>query len=304
VDILMLGKSNAGKTSYVSAMYETMSNGVAGFKVQAERPVDHQLLRRNARLMRLGTFPEPSSRRSVYQFQLWHGKDRVFDFVWRDYRGGALTEGSASAQSMQLRADMETAGGLVLLVDSTELTGDPRSRAGVRPLVSTAIRLLSQRKDVMPVVVALTKSDLVAATARQTSEAASDLLGDLMDAIRQTDHLYGALIPVACGSQPLNVALPVLWCLHVGIAIRGAALEQRIDHHKQLKQVATQRQGVWDTVTSWWNGEPTWGDIRVRSERQIQSDLITLTPLFAPHQKLEIMLDPVHKFGGRRDDGK
>ena len=304
VDILMLGKSNAGKTSYVSSMYETMSNGVAGFKVQAERPVEHQLLRRNARLMRLGTFPEASNRRSVYQFQLWHGEDRVFDFVWRDYRGGALTEGSGSAQAVQLRADMESAGGLVIMVDSTELTGNPRSRAAVRPLVSTAIRLLSQRKELMPVVVALTKWDLVATTAQQTNEAARDLLGGLMDAISGTDHLYGALIPVACGRQPLNVVLPVLWCLHVGIAVRGAALEQRIGHHRQLEQLAGQRQGVRDTVRSWWRGEPTWADIRVRSERQIQSDLISLTPLFAPHQKLEIMLEPVDKFGGRRDDGK
>ena len=191
---------------------------------QAERPVEHQLLRRNARLMRLGTFPEASNRRSVYQFQLWHGEDRVFDFVWRDYRGGALTEGSGSAQAVQLRADMESAGGLVIMVDSTELTGNPRSRAAVRPLVSTAIRLLSQRKELMPVVVALTKWDLVATTAQQTNEAARDLLGGLMDAISGTDHLYGALIPVACGRQPLNVVLPVLWCLHVGIAVRGAAL--------------------------------------------------------------------------------
>src|SRR3954470_10076158 len=98
MDILMLGKSNAGKTSYVSAMYDAMNGGVGGFTVRTERAADHQRLRRNAQQMRSGRFPEATSRRSVYPLQLWHDQDRVFDFVWRDYRGGALTEGSNSAQ--------------------------------------------------------------------------------------------------------------------------------------------------------------------------------------------------------------
>ena len=80
----MLGKSDAGKTSYVSAMYAAMSNGVGDFAVRAERAADHQRLRRNAQQMQRGSYPDPTNRRSVYQLQLWHEQDRVFDFVWRE----------------------------------------------------------------------------------------------------------------------------------------------------------------------------------------------------------------------------
>jgi hypothetical protein len=296
MDILMLGRSNAGKTSYVSAMYEAMSAGVGGFIVRAERAADHQRLRRNAQQMRAGTFPDASSRRSIYQLQLWHGEARVLDFVWRDYRGGALTEGSSSAQAVQLREDMERADGLVLVIDSTELTGSTRSRAAVRPLVSTAIRLLSTREHVMPVVVALTKWDLVVANPQQTNDAATELLGDLVNAIANTQHLFGAMIPVACGREPVNVVLPVLWCLHVGIAIRGALLQQRIDDHEQLSKIAELRQGVWDNVRSWWNNEPTWREVRVAARQQIESDFQSLYPLIKPSQQLEQLLKPVYRF--------
>lgn len=296
MDILMLGKSNAGKTSYVSAMYEAMSSGVGGFMVLAERAADHQLLRRNAQQMRVGSFPDPSDRRSVYQLQLWHDQDRVLDFIWRDYRGGALTEGSESAQAVQLRADMETAGGLVLMIDSTELTGSSRSRASVRPLVSTVIRLLSKREDVMPVVVALTKWDLVSANAQQTTDAADELLGGLVEAIRETHHLFGAMIPVACGRQPVNVVLPVLWCLHVGIAIRGILLQQSIDHHQQLSRIARRRQSLWDDLLAWWNNKLSSRHIGVLAEQQIRGDMRQLLPLVVPSQKLETLLEPVYKF--------
>jgi hypothetical protein len=291
----MLGKSNAGKTSYVSAMYDAMSTGVGGFTVRAERAADHQRLRQNARQMQLGTYPNASSRRSVYQLQLWHDADRVFDFVWRDYRGGALTEGSDSAQALQLRADMETAGGLVLLIDSTELSDGSRSRSSVRPLVSTTIRLLSKREEIMPVVIALTKWDLVSTKSQQTNNAATELLGDLVNAIRETSHLYGAMIPIACGRQPINVILPVLWCLHVGIAIRGALLEQSIDYHQQIAKWAKSRTWL-HKLGAWWRDEPAPSHVRLLAEQRIQSDLRGLLPLVVPSQKLEQLMEPVYKF--------
>src|SRR5262249_39845090 len=155
---------------------------------------------------------------------LWHSGNRVVDFVWRDYRGGAIIESSDSPQAMELRSDMARADGLVIMIDSTELTMDQRARSRARPLIATTMRLLSTREDIMPVVIALTKWDLVAAAEKAALDAASKLLGNLVQAVSETRNIHGAVIPVACGTQPINVALPVLWCLYVGIAVRGSLL--------------------------------------------------------------------------------
>ena len=206
------------------------------------------------------------------------------------------SQGSDSTQAVQLREDMKTAGGLVLMIDSTEMTGNQRAR-WVRPLVSATIRLLSSARTSCPSS-SRSKWDLVSATARQTKEAATDLLGNLMSAVRDTEHLYGALIPVACGQAPANVILPVLWCLHVGIAVRGASLHGSIEYHGQLAEIAAQRQGLWDDVRSWWRNEPTWRDVQAQANLQIHDDLSRLRPLATSFEKLERLLEPVEKFGG------
>jgi len=296
MDILMLGQSNAGKTSYVSAMYATMTNGVSGFTVRAERSADHQRLCRNAERMRGGVYPPATDQRSVYNLQLWHAGDRVFDFMWRDYRGGALVESSESPQAMQLRTDIANAGGLVVMIDSTELTGGPRARSRVRPLIATTIRLLSTRENIMPLVIALTKWDLVRASEEQTQQAASDLLGDLVSAVGDTKHIYGTLIPIACGAQPMNIILPVLWCLHIGIAASGTLLQRRLEFHQQLVDAAAARRGFWDRTRAAWAGRPNADQIHAYGQQQIRDDLLRIQPLIVPSQKLNSLFEPVFKF--------
>jgi len=296
MDIVMLGHSQAGKTSYMAAMYDTMVAGVGGFTVKAERPEDHRALIRNARRLQAGTFPAASDRRTIYQLGLLHEGSPVLDFVWRDYRGGALTEKSDSPQAIQLREDVAKAGGLVLMIDSTELIGGLRSMARVRPLVATAIRLLGERRDVLPLVIALTKWDLVRATEAKTQRAADEAFGSLIAAVRGDQHVLGALVPVACGRQPLNVVQPVLWCLHVGIAVRGILLQQSIERQEQAARAAHSRDTLWDRVKSKFTGEPTWAEIAVNNMVGAYEDAQRLQPLIIPSQRLESMLDSVEKF--------
>lgn len=281
----MLGHEAAGKTSYLSAMYEEMNGGSEGFTVRAQRPADHQRLMSLARHIRSGTYPPPNARRSNYLLRLHHAGQPIFDFVWRDYRGGALTETSDSAQASQLRADAAAAGGLVLTIDSTRLTSGPRAQAHVRPLIATTVKLLRERQETTALVIALTKWDLVAdqdAAARR----ARDLLGDLIAAVGATDDVYGLIIPVACGPQAVNVIFPVLWCLHVGIAIRGRAIQRNVAYYQHLQAVARQRGGVVDRVRSWYRGEPTWTVVAAQLQVAADLELASLRPLITASQQL------------------
>jgi hypothetical protein len=56
----MLGHSDAGKTTYMSLMYEMMGRGVGGFVVSAENPDDHVRLSAAAKAIRTGRYPPVS----------------------------------------------------------------------------------------------------------------------------------------------------------------------------------------------------------------------------------------------------
>jgi len=295
MDIVMIGHSGAGKTSYMAAMYEAMSSGVSGFSVRAERQADHTALVKDARLLQKGKFPPASSQRKVYRLQLWFSGQRVFDFVWHDYRGGALTETSSSRQAMELRSDLATGGGLVILLDSTELTGGIRAQARVRPLVATAIRMLSQQESVMPMAIVLTKWDLVR-NVDKTLDAAGDVFGELVDAVAKTSNICGALIPVSTTQDLVSVTLPVMWCLHIGIAIRQVALMEAIKQQYTVAQVAAVNDTWWDRTKSWFNGETPWKDIHAQTLAAARAQEAHLEPLIAPSQGLSVLLDPIAKF--------
>lgn len=292
----MIGLSNAGKTTFVSTMYAAMNDGVAEFSVRSARPADHTRLRNSAEQIRRGIFPAPSDRRTVYSLQLWHSANRIVDFNWRDYRGGALVETSDSPQAAQLRADMKDADGLVFVIDSSELLGGLRSRTRLRPVIATAVRLLSECQLVLPVVLVLTKWDLMAARQSEATAAAQTLLGPLIEAVKGANHLLGAMIPVACSPRPQNVELPALWCLHVGIFVRGMMLTQSIQFHESRVRVAERRRGLLDTIISAWRGEQTWEQIRQESLRALGYERGLLEPLIAPSQKLGELFTSTYTF--------
>ncbi|NEA30708.1 GTPase domain-containing protein [Streptomyces sp. SID13031] len=295
--ILMLGVSNAGKTSYVSSMYGAMSRGHGPFTLRAERPADHLWLLNNAARIQQGVYPLASDRRSSYNLQLWHSGQRFFDFVWRDYRGGALTElSTTSPQAKQLRADLATADGLVVMIDSTELGNGLRSRSKVRPVVATTLRLLMDRTAPMPLVVALTKWDLVRTREQETAAAADDVLGDLVRGVGAESHLHGAVVPVACGQSPLNVTLPVLWCLHIGIVAIGNELVAEVERNAELVQLAERKRGVLDRMTSIITGEPSWDQIHRENVQQYRSGMALLQPLIEPSKQLGSLFEDVYLF--------
>ena len=296
VDIVMIGHSKAGKTSYIAAMYEAMTDGPAGFAVRAMRPEDHQALIRRARHLREGTYPVGTDRRNAYELRLTHDGADVFDFVWRDYRGEALMESSTSAQAQQLRRDISTAGGLVLMFDSTELDDVSRATARARPLISTILHSLKERNGILPLVIVLTKWDLVNAAEVQTLEVAGHVLGGLIHAVRATSHIYGALVPIACGTNSLNVVQPVLWCLHVGIAKRGLILQQSIDHHAGLVREALDGDTWWDRTVSAIAGRPSRRDIAAYYFQGAYVNSVQMEPLIRPSQMLGDVLQPVLRF--------
>ncbi|WP_380282109.1 hypothetical protein [Kitasatospora purpeofusca] len=298
MDIVMLGHSAAGKTSYLSLMYAAMCDGVEGMTLStADRGAHHALLA-DARAIRRGRYPRASDRPRRYEFVLCHDGDGIFPFRWTDHRGGALTEHRGSSpQAARLHDDLVAADGIVLFVDALRLDTDPDAAEDIRRLVVRVHQAVADREEsVTPLVIALTKTDLVDLDAPDAQERFVGPFLPLIEAVQETRHIQGAFIPLVCGPEPEGVALPVLWTLRFGIIGRAMELSASIDSLMAAARLADQRDTLWDRISSWWEDEPSWASIRDRDRARAAAELARLEPLVAPADRLGELLEDVLSF--------
>jgi hypothetical protein len=298
MDIVMLGHSAAGKTTYISLMYAAMNRGIGGFSVHANQYGHHaSLINAADAIVRQRRYPDPSDQRSVFDFVLRHHGEDVFPFRWRDYRGGALRERSTSPQAAQLHEDLKTCGGIVVFCDSYRLWHEPGAARDVRQLVSHIQRALDARgESVTPLVIAFTKADLVDIDNDEVIARIAEPFVPLIEAVAQTEHIMGTAIPVACGPGPVNVEVPVLWCLRFGIIGRAMQLQKSIEEKIAAAEYAAQRDTLTDRFFSWLNDEPSWNSIGQGHLRDAQAEYELFEPLVEPANQLGEVLDGVSGF--------
>ncbi|MEU7726857.1 hypothetical protein AB0B78_16680 [Streptomyces sp. NPDC040724] len=298
MDIVMLGHSAAGKTTYVSLMYAAMRDGIQGFSLRTDDVHVHGALTAAAESVLRGRYPGMSSRRQVFEFVLqYQGRD-VLPFRWRDYRGGALTERQAdSPQAGQLQQDLVEAQGIVVFVDAHRLLTDSGSHRYTRRMTVLVQRALEARGDQLtPLVLAFTKSDLLDLDRPGLLDRLVEPFDALIAGVARTQHLRGAVALVACGPEPVNVAVPVLWSLHYGIVGRGLALHSSIEDSLASARRAAANDTAWDRISSWWKEEDSWAEISARHERAAQTEYERLEPLFEPAERLAGLLEGVPCF--------
>ena len=294
MNVVMLGHSNAGKTTYMASMYRDLATqGLQGFWVRAQQEGDHRRLLSMANRVASGKYPRPSDRRHEYALTLRHQGSPVIDFHWKDHRGGALRERSTSGQTRELLDDLHTADAILLFLDAPQLARGGRvGAAPVRDLTTRVAGALDRRTDPTPVVVLLTKADLID---EEEFDACMRALDAFINAIRGKQLAFGTVIDVACGPQPRNVPVPVLFSLYFGLRLQAEAAHGRTT---QAALVAQQRLAA-DTRVRRILGR--FGGRRYDLEAQLAtagfvSEWQALDSLVSPTQALETMLGDVPVF--------
>lgn len=295
MQIVMLGHTNAGKTSYMSAMYRTMAlDGIAGFRVRAKDDRAHQQLLAAGTGLLKGNYPAPSDRRHEYVLTLRHAASPLIDFTWKDYRGGALRDRSSVGDTRQLLEDLTNADAIVLFLDSVDLQNSAAARRKIRDLTTVVFQALENREGTTPIVIALTKSDLI-------DESKIDRMLEPFDsfiqAVQTQRYVIGTLVPVACGPEPTNVVLPVLFCLYFGVRHNAEVMVANLKGAESQAMRYTARDTAYDR---WINGklfgERTNRERAIEAYRQAEQEYRRLEPLLLPIQRLEYMLGPIEIF--------
>lgn len=282
----MLGHSNAGKTTYIAAMYGLMRSGYRGFRVRATDEAQDRDLAASARAIRSGRYPPPSSRRDEHSFELTYQGRRIADFTWTDYRGGALGERASDAETAAVLAELGRADGLVLFVDAARLAAATAGDHEVRWLTVLLQRAIGarSRSRTVPVVLACTKADLVSGADAWSRAVAP--IRELAGAITGSPRVAGVTVAVSCGRTPLAVHVPVLWCVSQHLSARVAELRAEVERGRRLSPAAGSGAGMWNSLVSTLDGSESEHRRHVRLAREARERLEELEPLEEPAGKL------------------
>jgi GTPase SAR1 family protein len=287
--IVMVGHEGVGKTTYVACMYREMAtSGLHGFWVRANSDGEHRRLLSAATRVAQSSYPPPSEQRSTYGLTLRHGSTALIDFTWGDYRGGVMRE-SQTAQSEEFLEDAMSADAVLIFIESTDLAGSrARGRARIRDLTNLAFQIIDRREVLVPIVLVITKSDLI-----ENGEIPVEPLTNFLTAVNGDQRVRATIAPVVCGPQTSNLLLPVMFSLYFGLLVRAAELQARADAAEQTAIVAEAGRSLGDWVRSRLAGVATNGELAQLARRQAWIEYKNLEPLLGPVRALGTMLAEV-----------
>jgi hypothetical protein len=290
--VVMIGHSSVGKTTYMASMYSELQNPVNGLALRAKRRVDHNgLLHMHAKLAS-GEYPGPSDQRAEYDFVLTYEDEDFFPFQWLDYRGGALGEHRSGDQTKQLVDDLQDADGILVFCDCQQLARGPAAARPIGRITTLLGQALTSLERPVPLGIVLTKADLVDEI---DAEVRAPLQG-LISAITASERLLGTIIPIACGREPMNVQVPVLYILHCGISLMASFMDALVEHHRERQKNFQQRSGFLDDLTSAILGERTYRELAAAELAQMEEINEQLDILREPAEALEAYLEGLETF--------
>jgi GTPase SAR1 family protein len=277
--IVMIGHTNAGKTTYMAMMYRLMNGkkGYEGFRIVANDSARHAELLDNAGAIDSGRYPPPTARHSEYDFTLYFDGREVSDFTWNDYRGGAIMERSTSADTAKLLKEIADSDAVVIFADAYELATNPASHNDVQELTDLMHRAISDSGSGKPLVLAFTKADLVRSTAEWA--VALEPFEQVIQAMDQSRDIKATTVTVACGDRPKAVQMPVLWCLSYGLANQAKKLRDDVARYRKRAEEHAKNDTIGNRFGSWLRDEESEHKKQLRYLAWAEENLAELAPL-------------------------
>lgn len=140
--ITVIGDTASGKTCFLYAMYNFISEGyVPGFTIATDNiSQDNFLEQMYDRLsngeLGLERFPAPSNNREIYNFKLQYSFQDVAEFEWVDYPGSDIKDNGEGSQ--KLVSDLSDSQAWVIFID-----GDKLANVILEPIDSQYKKLVS-----------------------------------------------------------------------------------------------------------------------------------------------------------------
>ena len=216
--ITMLGKSASGKTSFMSALYDSLINGdVSGFEIKpAGYGIDENIVQKGRwESLRQGYFPNATSETTLWSFDLRYKNKFVCNFEMLDYRGELLTispqelvkDDSKFVRRTDLLAHIAISDSIIIFADSLILakypTGEARNLSGAQSIIDilTTYQGFSPNKNLV-ILIALTKVDMLESQWKENKyqnliAKGLDVFAPIVQVCKMKETWKGGIIPIS-----------------------------------------------------------------------------------------------------------
>lgn len=235
MNILMVGHSRSGKTSFMAGMYKYLGESKEGYGIRAKNSTQKKNLERMAAGLSQNRYPVGTDVQQKYNFALTVDGEDIIPFNWIDYRGGILLSEDPDEGDMDkfLKA-IKQADALVVFLDGQKLA-DKSGRWFMEYdiLLSCIENFLDvEHKSLFPISFVITKCDLVPDGAQFYG---LDRFNTLFSQIQASQKVGGILIYSVINSESyFTPFLALAYCIYGGTPIY-------ISKREEAKQYARQR---------------------------------------------------------------
>lgn len=220
MNILMVGHSRSGKTSFMAGMYEYLGEDTEGYGISAKQENQMVHLQKMGEELSKGKYPDGTDVQSHYEFAFTVRGRELIPFNWIDYRGGILSSDDPDDTDIEwFMYAIKKADALVVFLDGQKLV-QPGARWNMEydVLLSCIERSLTVQHDTFfPICFVITKADSVPDGA---TFHGLERFRNLFTQIGQSDQV-GAML-LRCEITPENHWIPffaLAYCIYGGSPI-------------------------------------------------------------------------------------
>lgn len=274
MDILMIGHSGSGKTTYMAGLYSRMKIGVAGLTINSNFSEYMKaqwnkgnysysysdFLKQDEGLDRLsndlfkGRYPDPTMIRQEYYFNLVCSGHNI-PFNWYDYRGGVLMERSTNSNDAKdLINKIRNSDALIVFLDGDTLfqSLDNNSRQYKRLIscVNNAISNVSCEDGVYyPISFVITKGDLYENYDFFETEGFDYFRQNLFVPMSKNKSVMGLITVTEVNRNNIyNVHFPLLFSVFHGLYNYAKKVEQEYEREKRNRS-------IWEDIKEFFTDE-------------------------------------------------
>ena len=170
--VTLFGGTGQGKTCYTLALLYLMATGIDGLRIEAQDADTATKYLNPWRDFVIGKkWPQPTMGRREDIFSLLFDDQKITDFRWVDYQGGAINvPADESDEAAQLHADIQESNAVIIVADSYTIATRPTIEAEMLTSATYIFNLLNNYKfrpaskgegiaDGITIALVLTKAD-------------------------------------------------------------------------------------------------------------------------------------------------
>jgi hypothetical protein len=265
MNVMMIGHTSSGKTTYMAAMYKIMNAGIQGYSIETPNKSAHNNLQHLSASIKQGIYPKSTDILTEYKFNLHFTGKSLIEFNWHDYRGGALLQSTGSSPDVaELNRKIKESDAVIVFLDGDKMTeSDSNNQQKVRRLlfcIQQAVNDVDQ-SSIFPVSLVVTKGKRFE-TINLFETPGFMAVKNLIDQINQNKNIQGLLTVTEINRiDILNVEFPFLFSMLFGIIKQQNETVKKYNECLERAKGNAANANVFDDVFCFFSGHRTYRDL-------------------------------------------